>query len=559
MAFKLNKYQQINLEDSFLVLSERTKKFIANSWAKGFADIIFPAINEERFAVLYSDNVASRPNSPVNAVVGSMILKEMFNLTDDELLASILCDVRFQYALHTTSFKEQPFSDRTFSRFRERLYQYFQETGVDLLQEEMEAMAQVFVEYLNVNPSMKRMDSLMVSSSCKKMSRLEILYTCMANMVKALHKSGDKQLPTELMHYLKEEDRNEMIYHHKGEEITSRLQQVVDDANELISKLDESYFDLTEYQLLQRALNEQTEKTPEGKTTLKDKKQVSPKSLQNPSDPDATYRSKAGKDNKGYVGNLVETFDDQGALITSYDYQQNSHSDSSFCKETIEKLGKQETSMTLLADGAYSSIENMELATEYNIELITTALLGKSPDVTLADFQLDEHNKEIIKCPAGFSPYKTRYYEESGMYRASFNKATCEQCPLREKCGAKLQKKSAFVMISEKMVQRATYLKKLSTEEYRTLAKKRNGVEGLPSVLRRRYHVDRIPVRGLMRSKIWFSFKIAAINVKRVLKRALLLNLKKLLIENPRALFMFLRIRRMQVIIVSTETVFLTP
>lgn len=203
--------------------------------------------------------------------------------------------------------------------------------------------------------------------------------------------------------------------------------------------------------------------------------------------------------------------------------------------------------MTLLADGAYSSIENMELATECNIELITTALLGKSPDVTLADFQLDEHNKEIIKCPAGFSPYKTRYYKDSGMYRASFNKATCEHCPLREKCGAKLQKKSAFVMISEKMVQRATYLMKLSTEEYRTLAKKRNGVEGLPSVLRRRYHVDRIPVRGLMRSKIWFSFKIAAINVKRVLKRALLLNLKKLLIENPRALFMFLRIRRVKV------------
>ncbi|MDT3702177.1 MAG: hypothetical protein ROZ36_03880 [Thermincola sp.] len=67
----------------------------------------------------------------------------------------------------------------------------------------------------------------------------------------------------------------------------------------------------------------------------------------------------------------VETFDDQCALITFYDYQQNSHSDSSFCKETIEKFGEQETSMILLADGAYSSIENMELAAECNIELIT--------------------------------------------------------------------------------------------------------------------------------------------------------------------------------------------
>lgn len=547
MAFKLNEYQQLNFEDTFLTLSDRTKKFVADSWAKGFSDIVFPSINEERFAVLYSDNPASRPNSPVNAVVGSMILKEMFDLTDDELLASILCDVRFQYALHTTSFKEQPFSDRTFSRFRERLYQYRLETGVDLIHEEMEVMAKAFARYLNINPSLKRMDSLMVSSSCKKMSRLEVLYTCVANMVKAIYKTEKRELLTGLERYLKEEDRNETIYHRKNEEITSRLQQVINDADELLSRLDENYYELTEYQLLQRVLNEQTERTLEGLTIPKDKKQISPSSLQNPSDPDATYRSKAGKSNKGYVGNLVETFDDNGAIITAYDYQPNNHSDSSFCKETIEKLGQQETPVTLLADGAYSSIENMELASENNIELITTALLGKAPDIILTEFQLDDQGLEILKCPAGFRPYKTRYDEETGMHRASFNIATCAQCPLRERCGAKLQKKSAFVMISKKMIQRATYLKKLSTEEYRALAKKRNGVEGLPSVLRRRYHVDRIPVRGLMRSKIWFSFKIGAINVKRLLKGALLLNSKNLLVRNSCVFSMFLKKRWLMV------------
>ena len=100
------------------------------------------------------------------------------------------------------------------------------------------------------------------------------------------------------------------------------------------------------------------------------------------------------------------------------------------------------------------------------------------------------------------------------MYQASFNKKTYGQCPFNDQCGAKFQKKSVFVMISEKMVQRASYLKKLSTEEYRTLSKKRNGVEGRPSVLRRRYHVDHIPVQGLVRTKIWFGFKIGAINAK---------------------------------------------
>lgn len=518
MAFKANDSQQINLNDKFLALNSRTRKFVLNSWAKEFSDIVFPAINEERFAVLYSDNNASRPNNPVNAVVGSLILKELFTLTDDELLESILCDVRFQFALHTTSFEEQPFSDRTFSRFREKLYMYYMETGVDLLKEEMEAMAETFRKFLNINSSLKRMDSLMVSSSSKSMSRIEVLFTCLANMINVVHKTGENQLLSSLEYYLKDESKNEMIYHRKKEEQSSRLQQIIDDAYKLIFRLDERYFELKEYKLLKRVLSEQTKENSDGKFIPKSNNEITPTSLQNPSDPDATFRSKAGKGNKGYVGNLVETFDDTNAIITSYDYQKNSHSDSKFCKEVIEHLGEQKESITLLADGAYASTENTKAASKNNIELITTALLGKTPDVIQAHFEIDSQKKEVLKCPAGQKPYKTRYYEKTETYRASFNRAYCSKCPLRDKCGSKLQKKSAYVMISEKTIQRASYLEKMTSEAYRLLAKKRNGVEGLPSVLRRRYNVDHMPIRGLVRSKIWFGFKVGAINVKRVIK-----------------------------------------
>lgn len=550
MAFKTNESQQVHIDDNFLGLNDRTKKFVLNSWAKGFSEIVFPAINEKRFAVLYSDVKASRPNTPVNTVIGSLILKEMFNLTDDELLASILCDVRFQYALHTTSFEEQPFSDRTFSRFRERLYLYEVETGIDLLQEEMETMSEKFIQYLGIEPSVKRMDSLMVSSSCKKMSRLEILYTCVANMVKGIHKTGEIPLLRGMEHYLKNEDRNNTLYHRKNEDLSSRLQQVIDDAKVLISNLGDVYFDFPEYQLLRRVMAEQTQKNIDEEIVPKCKKEISTSSLQNPSDPDATYRKKAGKDYKGYVGNIVETFDKTGAIITSYDYQANTHSDSSFCKETIEKLGVQNTATTLLADGAYASTENMELASKNNIELITTALIGKSPDVVQANFELDTHNKEVIKCPAGYKPYKTRYYEATGMYRSSFNKKICLSCHLKDRCGVKFQKKSSYVMVSEKMVQRASYLKKISTKEYRELSKKRNGVEGIPSVLRRKYNVDCIPVRGLVRSKIWFSFKIGAINVKRVLNKPLFLFKKYLRDLKTRFRFNFVNRNGKKVLIV---------
>ena len=148
MSFKTNEYQQITLNDSFINLSPRTQKIIMNSWCKDFADIVFPAINEERFAVLYSNNNASRPNTPINFIIGSLMLKENNGLTDDELVESICCDVRYQYALHTTHLAEQPVSDRTFSRFRERLYNYEMETGTNLLEEEMLHLADIYARYM---------------------------------------------------------------------------------------------------------------------------------------------------------------------------------------------------------------------------------------------------------------------------------------------------------------------------------------------------------------------------------------------------------------------------
>ena len=84
-----------------------------------------------------------------------------------------------------------------------------------------------------------------------------------------------------------------------------------------------------------------------------------------------------------------------------------------------------------------------------------------------------------------------------------------------------MQKKRALVKLSDATIIRAAYIEKLSTEEYKEHSRKRNGVEGVPSILRRRYGVDRMPVRGLLRSKMWFGFKIGAINVKRVIAATL--------------------------------------
>ena len=120
MAFKTNDCQQLSFDDSFISLTEREKKALEKSWAKIFADEIFPAIDEGRFSVLYSDK-ASRPNTPVNVII-VRIIKELFDYSDDEIVENLMLDLHLRYALHTTSFAEQPISDKTLSRFRKRCY-----------------------------------------------------------------------------------------------------------------------------------------------------------------------------------------------------------------------------------------------------------------------------------------------------------------------------------------------------------------------------------------------------------------------------------------------------
>ena len=131
MSFRANDCQKLSLNDKLMNLTEREKKALDKSWAKIFADEIFPAIDEERFSVLYSDK-ASRPNTPVNVIIGALIIKELFDYSDDEIAENLMLDLHLQYALHTTSYEEQPLSDKTLSRFRKRCYDYETLHGVDL-------------------------------------------------------------------------------------------------------------------------------------------------------------------------------------------------------------------------------------------------------------------------------------------------------------------------------------------------------------------------------------------------------------------------------------------
>ena len=145
-------------------------------------------------------------------IIGLLILKEIFNHTDEELIGCLHFDKRYQYALQTTSYDKQPVSINTLYNFRNRLYEYEKATGSDLIQQEVEEQAKLIAQYLKVDNKKVRMDSLMVSSSCKKLSRIELIYSVNAKLVKLLDKVAADSIPDVCKGYLEKGHKNDTIY-----------------------------------------------------------------------------------------------------------------------------------------------------------------------------------------------------------------------------------------------------------------------------------------------------------------------------------------------------------
>lgn len=515
MSFKENNCNQISFIDSFSGLTDREKKALEKSWAKVFADEIFPAIDENRFSVLYSDK-ASRPNTPVNVIVGALIIKELFDYSDDEIVENLMLDLHLQYALHTTSFDEQPLSDKSLSRFRKRCYDYEKLYNVDLCHDCVKDLSTKIAKLMNVSGRVRRMDSMMIESNIRKLSRMELLYTCIAKLVVYLHENQPDIIPEELTHYYDPNDFNKVIYHQRSTDSESKIQILLYDADRLIDICSAGFENITEYELFIRCISEQTIVEDDKRRLLtKEDGKINASALQNPSDPDATYRIKANKVHRGYVANMEESVGVHASIITDYQYEQNTYSDSQFLKNHLNEMKKQDETVTLVTDGAYTGTENQNLAKEKNVELITTSLSGRVTADIMAEFEFNEDGTKVTRCPAGHKPRSCTYMKPSGQCNVSFDRNLCSICPYQDQCKPKIHKRVSKVLTSTAAAERAKIQRKMQGEDFNNYARLRNGIETLPSILRKNYRLDKLP-RGKQRGKLFFGCKIAAINFKKL-------------------------------------------
>lgn len=113
-------------------------------------------------------------------IVGALIIKELFDYSDDEMVENLMLDLHLQYALHTTSFEEQPLSEKTLSRFRKRCYDYETLHNIDLYHDCVNDLSSSIAKMMKLNGRIRRRDSMMIAANIRKLSRMELMYTCMA-------------------------------------------------------------------------------------------------------------------------------------------------------------------------------------------------------------------------------------------------------------------------------------------------------------------------------------------------------------------------------------------
>lgn len=209
-------------QDNKLEIDGFTCTLLENSWASAFRKYVLPNMNDEIFAGLYSPR-SSRPCAPVNIIMGFLIIACFLGRSIKDMANSVLTDLEVRYALDLMTGDPKVLASYTPSallqntkRFMRRVLGYMSRTNEDILNIFLEDLFAKMAKAAEIHGDLIRMDSMMVASHIKNVSRLELLYITNMLVLKELQAKGYvKKIPDNLLHYLEEGDRNRFLYHNK--------------------------------------------------------------------------------------------------------------------------------------------------------------------------------------------------------------------------------------------------------------------------------------------------------------------------------------------------------
>ena len=518
-------HKQGYLLDPWDYLGPKRRILMEQSWAGLFREEILSKLPVWEFAKHF-DRSNGRPTKELYTALGVQILQHMNELTDEETIEQLAFNTKWHFALDIPDESDEAkyMSLKTLWNIRQVII----ENGIDtqMFNQTTDTLARAF----SVDTSKQRLDSVHIRSNMKRLGRIGIfvrsIHKFLVNL-KRQHEAIFASLPQELVDkYLTKKSLScfSMV---KPSESERTLKSVSTDIFDLTQRFHDhpEVISMSTFSLLLRVLEEQclVTKTPEGnpgEVAVKPAKEVSSDSLQNPSDPDATYDGHKGQ---GYQVQVMETYCDTENpevrettlnLITHIELETACKSDAHALIPAIESTENRGlVPQEVLADSLYGSDENLAVAKELGVNVISPVMgTPKKDSVGLAEFSFSDSGK-VIACPQGHAPVDTTH--EKSRHTAAFDHNHCNACPLKATCPVKDGKKHRHLNYDDKARRIAVRRAKEKTDEFKEKYRRRSGIEATMSEYDRKTGVKHLRVRGFGAVQFCVLLKAIGINLFR--------------------------------------------
>jgi hypothetical protein len=502
---------------------------LEKSWAKLFREEILPVLPVHKLSPHYS-GVTGSPTKDLYAMLGVMLLQQVHDLTDEEAVDQVAFNLKWQYALGISEEKEKeayvcPKTLWTMRDIlaRENLSGVIFETVTDKL-------AKLFC----VDTTRQRLDSVHIFSNMRHLGRIglfvRVIKTFLVNL-KRHHEELFAVLAKEMTEKYLKKSGESLFSMVKPSESERTLAALGDDLFFLAERFrqEEAVAGMSSYKVLVRVLREQCTVEEDAGTKaktvrIKPNKEIASDSLQNPSDPDATY---CGHKGQGYQAQVMETYcpapageddDTQGkglSLITHVSVEPAHVSDAHALLPAIKDVEERGLlPAEVLADSLYGSEKNVEGAANRGVEVVAPVPGGQkeSKSAYLSDFTYCADGA-IERCPTGHAPLEDI---ACGKHReVVFSVENCLGCPARPRCPVKSVRRGYGFSYDKKQVKMARRRAAEKTASFRDRYRYRSGIEGAFSALDRLTGIKRLRVRGMKAVRYCVTLKAAGVNLFR--------------------------------------------
>ena len=364
-------------------LCKMQRDLLDTSKEKWFYNLILRNVNENNFKPLYSEK-ASRPNVAVNILVSALILKELKGISYDELMESVMFDLRFKAALGLVSIDEVPFSRGTLFDFQNRILEHEQQTGINLIEQVFDNLTAKQIKQLSLKTDIQRTDSTLISSNIRKYSRIQLLIEVLIRLERILDETDKQLIGEQLQAYLKT-GSDKYVYGLKSNELPRELEKLGKVYHAVHTQIsgEDKYTGQKEFINFVRVYTEHIVVVNQ-EISSKPTEELNSGMLQSPDDQDATYRKKKEQHSKGYTINGTETAnpDNPLQLITDIAVNPNNIDDPQILYNRIDKIKEKTPEINEIhTDGGFGSEDNDKKLEALEITQITTAVRGRKSEI----------------------------------------------------------------------------------------------------------------------------------------------------------------------------------